>query len=176
MATRSSCARARRRTVSYRSAFGECRAADSSRALQALYRAQVRNASKLGEATQFGRFFLRTVTTAAHALALRGPSNAKHLHDVEERAHRAIFAPKQQQGRLNPAVIVGGIMFKIDARRGAIIFADRMARRGVAIAAAILGDDARIERAFDLDLPGKMTVEEMVGVGRDHPFGQVEAG
>src|SRR3546814_20024052 len=65
-------------------------------------------------------------------------------------------------------------MVEVDTRCGTIILADRVARRGIAIAAAIFGDDARIERALDLDLPREMAIEEMVGIGRDHPFGQVE--
>src|SRR3546814_17221654 len=65
-------------------------------------------------------------------------------------------------------------MVEVDTRCGTIILADRAARRGIAIAAAIFGDDARIERALDLDLPREMAIAEMVGIGRDHPFGQVE--
>src|SRR3546814_15413336 len=65
-------------------------------------------------------------------------------------------------------------MVEVDTRCGTIILADRVARRGIAIAAAIFGDDARIERALDLDLPSEMAIEEMVGIGRDHPFGQVD--
>ena len=68
-----------------------------------------------------------------HIARLRAPA----LQDVEERSHGAIFAPKKEQGRLDPLLTVGRVMIQIDTRRGPIILADRMTRRGIAVAATI---------------------------------------
>jgi len=47
-------------------------------------------------------------------------------------------------------------------------------RRWAPATAPIFGSDPRIERSLDLALARTVVIEKMVGVGRDHPFGQVE--
>jgi len=61
---------------------------------------------------------------------------------------------------------------EVDRRRGAVILADGVARRRVAVAAQVFGEGRRLGRARRLALAVDVLAQEEFGVGADHPFRQ----
>src|SRR6185437_9136470 len=90
-----------------------------------------------------------------------------------EPADHAFLAPQDEEWAGDFAIGVGGIVLEVDRGAGAVILARRVDGRGVAKAAAVLGDRFRREDLGPAAPGAQRAIEKKVGRAADEAFGEV---